>query len=259
MARVHPRGPRERTLVLLAHLDAAHTGLMWHPAVTGLWARQAARTGRSPSPGTLPLLAFAAAAFGPRPVRAAGRALLAASLALSADVARSGTVPGANDNACAAAGLVELAGRFAAEPLERTEVILVATGCEESGMGGAAAWLRRARAELDPATTLVVGLDQIGAGEPHVLTGEGPPLIACYRDSDVARTALPRFHAAGWTDPIVARFAGLPALSIVGVRDGGFPNYHLPTDTPDQVDWGAVERCLGAARDIAIDFDAERS
>ena len=255
VARVHPRGPRQRTLVLMAHLDAAQTGLLWHPAITGLWARQAARTGKSPSPGTLPLIAFAAAALGPRPVRAAGRALLAASLALSLEVARNRAVPGANDNACAAAGLVELVEVFAASPLERTEVIAVATGCEESGMGGAAAWLRRARAELDPATTLVVGLDQIGAGDPHVLTGEGPPLIASYRAEDVARTDLPRFHAAAWTDPIVARLAGLPALSVVGVKDGGFPNYHRPRDTPDRLDWAAVERCLDAARDIATSFD----
>ena len=122
-------------------------------------------------------------------------------------------------------------------------------------MGGAAAWLRRARAELDPAT-LVLGLDQIGGGRPHVLTGEGPPLIARYRDEDVERTGLPTYHAAGWTDPILARFAGLRAVSIVGVEDGGFPNYHLPTDTPDRVDWDAVELCLSAARRIARDFDA---
>ena len=51
-------GERERTLVLMAHIDTAQTGLMWHPAFTGMWARQAARTGKSPSPGTLPLVAF---------------------------------------------------------------------------------------------------------------------------------------------------------------------------------------------------------
>jgi Peptidase family M28 len=252
---VHPRVRRERTLVLIAHIDTAQTGLMWHPAFTGLWKKQARRTGKSPSPGTLPLIAFALAAIGTRRVRMVARALLTLSLALTADVARHRAVPGANDNACAAAGLVDLIAGFALEPLERTEVIAVATGCEESGMGGTAAWLRRARAELDPATTLVLGLDQIGAGQPHVLTGEGPPLAARYRDQDVARTGLPTYHAAGWTDPILAGFAGLPALSIVGVEDGGFPNYHLPTDTPDRVDWGAVDRCLGAARRIARDFD----
>jgi Zn-dependent M28 family amino/carboxypeptidase len=230
----------------MAHIDAAQTGLMWHPAFTGLWRKVAKRTGKSPSPATTALIGFALRS----------RALLALSLALTLDVARHGPVPGANDNACAAAGLVELMREFAADPFERTEVIAVATGCEESGMGGAAAWLRRARDEFDPATTLVVGLDQIGAGDPHVLTGEGPPLIAHYRSEDVERTGLPTYHAAGWTDPIMARHAGLPAVSIFGIEDGGLPNYHVPTDTPDRVDWGAVDRCLAAARRIARDFDA---
>jgi hypothetical protein len=261
VARVHPRGARRRTVVVMAHHDAAQTGLMWHPAFTGMWAAQARRTGKAGSPGTLPLLALGAIAAGGRRSRAAGGALLATTLALAAEVALRPTVPGANDNAAAAAGLVALVDRFAREPLEHTELIAVATGCEESGMGGAAAFLRGARGELDPATTLVVGLDQIGAGDPHVLTGEGPPGIASYRLGDLrwadrAGAAVPRFHAAAWTDPILAVFAGLPAISIVGVKDGGFPDYHLPTDTPDRVDWTAVDRCLELAVGVATAFDA---
>ena len=252
VARVHARGRRERTIVFLGHIDTAQTGLMWHPAFTGQWKRVARRTGKSPSPATTALAGFALAAAGSR----VGRVLLGLSLLLTLDVARNRSVPGANDNACAAAGLVDLIAGFAREPLERTEVIAVAVGAEESGMGGTRAWLRRSRGELDPETTLVVGLDQIGAGDPHVLTGEGPPLIAHYRSEDVERARLPTYHAAGWTDPILARFAGLPAISIVGVLDGGFPNYHVPTDTPDRVDWGAVERCLGSARRIARRFDS---
>ena len=257
VARVPSRERAQRTVVFMAHIDTAQTGLVWHPAVTGMWAKQAARTGKSPSPATLPLLAFAATAFGRGRLRAAGRAVLALSIAAAADVARNDAVPGANDNGCAAAGLAELAERFAADPLDRTDVVVVATGCEESGMGGAAAWLEQARP--DPATTLVVGLDQIGAGDPHVVTGEGPPLLAHYRDADVERARLPRYHTAAWTDPIVVRFAGVPAISIVGVRDGGFPNYHQPSDTPDRVEWDAVDRCLDAAARIARDFDAEAS
>jgi hypothetical protein len=35
------------------------------------------------------------------------------------------------------------------------------------------------------------------------------------------------------------------------VREGGFPNYHLPSDTPDQVDLSCVETCVTAAERIA--------
>ena len=55
-----------------------------------------------------------------------------------------------------------------------------------------------------------------------------------------------------WTDPALGRLAGLPAISILSVRDGGFPNYHLPSDTAENVDLGCVERCLEAARELAL-------
>jgi hypothetical protein len=61
-----------------------------------------------------------------------------------------------------------------------------------------------------------------------------------------ARAGVPlrRWRIGGWTDPVLARLAGLPAISLLSVRDGGFPNYHRPTDTPDKVDWGCVEACV---------------
>ena len=126
-------------------------------------------------------------------------------------------------------------------------------------MAGMFAWLRGEGVELDPERTLVIGLDTIGSGEPVVLEAEGGVWPVRYREEDVERAAaagLRRWRLGAWTDPAVAALAGLPALSILSVRDGGFPNYHLPTDTPDRVDWAAVDRCLAAARRIARDFDA---
>jgi hypothetical protein len=49
----------------------------------------------------------------------------------------------------------------------------------------------------------------------------------------------------------MARLGGLPALSLLSVRDGGFPDYHLPSDTPDNVDYDCVEACVRAAWGIA--------
>ena len=43
----------------------------------------------------------------------------------------------------------------------------------------------------------------------------------------------------------------LPALSLVSIRDGGFTNYHLPTDVPEHVDWDSVEVCARLAEGIA--------
>jgi hypothetical protein len=258
VARVPARGEPRRTLVLVAHHDAANTGLMWNPRLVGPSMRRAARTGRVPSFAAPLELALAGVALG---FRRLGGALLALGIALFLDVARGATVPGASDNATGVAALLALVEGFARDPLDGVEVVALVPGCEESGMGGMAAWLRSVEGKLDPSRTLVLGVDTLGAGEPVVLGAEGPLLAARYREEDVAlaeraavRAALPpprRFRIGGWTDPVLALFAGLPAISILSVRGGAFPNYHLPTDTPDRVDWRSVEDCTRLAAAVA--------
>ncbi len=62
-----------------------------------------------------------------------------------------------------------------------------------------------------------------------------------YREADVAQVeraaddagvALKRWRLGAWTDPVLARVRGLPAASVLSVKDGGFPHYHLPSDFP---------------------------
>lgn len=253
LARVPAVGERRRTLVLIAHHDAARTGLMWDPRLV--------RLSRGGSFATLPAAAFALAV--PRRTRRLGRALLAGLIALQLDLARGAVVPGASDNATGVAAVLALVERWAREPLPGCEVIAVFPGCEEAGMGGTAAWLRQEGAALDPATTLVLGLDTLGAGEPVVAASEGPLVPVRYRERDLAwadagaaAAGLPaptRARIGGWTDPALTLFAGLPTISLLSMRDGLFTNYHLPTDTPDRVDWDSVGRCLeiGAATGAA--------
>lgn len=268
LARVPAAGEARRTLVLVAHHDAAHTGLVWHPSVAGLATRRAAETGKVDSFANATFGAFGLVAAGSvlgrrgRALRRAGAALLALQCALLADVARGETVPGASDNASGVAAVLELVRRFAAEPFPDTEVAVVIPGCEESGMGGMAAWLRGEGSALDPERTFVLGLDTLGAGEPIVCWGEGPTLTERYRDEDLDRVdrgadhaGLPRprrFRIGGWTDPILAVQCGLPAVSVLSVNEeGAFTNYHRPSDTPENVDWDSVGRCLRLAEGTA--------
>ena len=258
LARVPAAGgrPARRTLVLVAHHDAAQTGLMWrHP-----WLAGTARSRDEVSSfATGPEVGFALTALG---FRRAGAALLALALYGALDVARSPTVPGASDNATGVAAVLALVERFARDPLDGADVLIVLPGCEESGMGGMAAWLRSDEARaLDPQRTLVLGLDTLGAGEPVVLAAEGPPRRQRYRAADLAwadagaeRAGLPRprrFTIGGWTDPVLALDRGLPAISLLSVRGSGFTNYHLPSDTPERVDWESVDACVALARATA--------
>lgn len=134
-------------------------------------------------------------------------------------------------------------------------------------MGGMAAWLAEAAPDLDPATTLVLGLDTLGGGRPVVLTAEATLLTQRYREEDLeladrgaARAGVPvpeRWRLGTWTDPVLARFAGFPALSILALGPGYLPHHHLMSDTPANVDWGSVDACIRLAAGIVAEAGAE--
>jgi hypothetical protein len=281
VGRVPAVGPRRRTLVLVAHHDTTHTGIGWrHPELIGYGTGDRLRglLGKPPdpnvmdSPATSVKLAFGAVAagslVGSRSLRAAGATVLGISLALALDVARSPSVPGASDNATGVAAVLALVERCAADPLPGTEVIALLVGCEESGMGGMGEWIRGEGSRLDPSTTLVLGLDTLGAGEPIVARAEGSIVPWRYRPGDLDwadrgadRAGVPRprrVQLGGWTDPLLAVHAGLPAVSLLSATGNRFTNYHQPTDTPDRVNWGSVAACLTLANGITEEWAAAR-
>ena len=244
VARIGSRRRTERTFVLVAHLDAQRTGLIWNRHVTEPGAKRRLRT-RSMMPSALlsaPVLL------------SRSRALKALGLALLLDTATSPTVPGANDNASGVAAVIEVGRRLLEDPLEETEVLLVLPGAEEAGMGGMRAFLRDH--PLDPARSFVLGLDTVGSGTPIVAEAEGALLPHRYREEDVARVqGAQRWRIAAYTDPILARFAGIPSASILSVGEHGFyTRYHRTDDVPEHVDLGCVARCAAIAEATARAF-----
>lgn len=266
VARIPGRGEVRTTLVLVAHHDAARTGTVWRRELMEAGAaRRLRRRTIDPfvAPTTLALLL--AALPRPRAARRIGQALLTVALAALADIGTSRTVPGASDNASGVAAVLELARRFAAEPLDGVDVRVVLPGSEEAGMGGMRAFLQTHH--VDPASTFVLGLDTLGAGTPIVLTSEGGIAPHRYREQDVERVedaaraaGLPlpeRWRVGAWTDPILAVFAGLPAASVLSIGSKGiYPNYHRPSDVPEHVDWASVDACVALAAATAAELSA---
>jgi hypothetical protein len=262
VARAPARGTARTTLVLVAHHDAARTGLVWRRELMEAGAARRLRR-RVIDPFLLPpAIALLLAAT---PARRFSRLPLALALAANVDIALSRTVPGASDNATGVAAVLELVRRFLAEPLEGVDVLAVLPGGEEAGMGGMAAFLREHA--LDPAATFVLGLDTLGAGKPIVLTADVGVLPHRYREQDVARVenaarvagleAPERWRVGGWTDPILAVFAGLPAVSLLSIGPKGiYPNYHRPSDLPENVDWESVDACVELAAATAAQLAA---
>ena len=60
---------------------------------------------------------------------------------------------------------------------------------------------------------------------------------------------------AVYTDPILARFAGMPTVSILSVGDHGmYTHYHRMDDVPEHVDLACVEQCVAIAEGTARAF-----
>lgn len=273
VARIPGCGPARRTVVLVAHLDAARTGLAWHPRVNAFGAARRLRTRKAdPVMGlqAVGLLAAAAGALGgrrraARPVAIAGAVLNAAGVALNLDIARSPVVPGANDNATGVAVALELARRLSAAPLDHVDVVVALVGCEETGMGGFHAFLTARRHELEPATTFVLGLDTLGCGTPILAAAEGTMRTYAYAEADLAlveagalRAGEPlpaRWRIGAWTDPLLALTRGIPAASLLSIGPGYYPHYHHPSDLPEHVDWGSVGACARIAAGTLAELD----
>jgi hypothetical protein len=257
-ARIPAPGRQRRTVVVVAHHDAAHNGFVWYPATVDAGRRLAAWTGTTPSYMGLPVMAMLAIAALPTLLQRVGQAVLGVSIAFAVQSAFSKTVPGANDNASGVAGLLELGRRLAADPIDGVEVILLSPGGEEAGGVGIAGWLKQEGANLDPATTLFVGLDSIGSGEPVVSVRES--MTGRYRKEDVqfveraadrAGLARPRRVGLGAiSDPLVARYGGFHSVSLLSWRDGMIANLHRTSDVPANVDWTSAERVTDLAHAV---------
>lgn len=253
------REPRLR-IVLLAHADAAFTGVLFQPEfVARFGAKPGSPLFKSLRVATLALAGLAAVdgaqlVFGKHAALSAARAvltvppLLAAALNLDI-VVRNQIVPGAADDLSGVAGLLLLARRLEGRVPDDVEVVFVATGCEESGLGGAQALARDMRSRWDPATTVVLGLDSLANGDLCYYT-EGEvfpvPLAPWLQGTLDAVAAAHEEHRGvvsfeipvGGTDAIPFAMAGYPAVTIGRVdRKTGIPrHYHVPTDTPENME-----------------------
>ncbi|WP_062992973.1 M28 family metallopeptidase [Nocardia anaemiae] len=262
-ARIPAAAEARRHLVLVAHHDAAQTGLVWGPAAVAASRYLSRQTGRA-IPSHLPALAaLSAMAVPSRSVRTAACAVLAGTAALMIQSMRSPTTPGANDNASGVATVLELARRLAAAPLPETEIHLVLPGGEEVGSLGIQAWLEHIDGRLDPQRTLVVNIDAVGSrghlvvARHESLTGriaggcvERAVNTAAEADIEISTATLPNP-----TDAVALTRAGLPTISLLSGEDGWISHLHRMSDTIDNVDWQTVNDAVTLTELIAKGWD----
>jgi len=255
-----PNAPE--TVVIVAHHDAAHTGLLFHPGLVPLVNRVApgwyAKQTTSTHTGRLlvlgPAVVALSSALGLRRLRRFGTCWSAATAAVLADVARSPVVAGANDNLSAVAVLLAMAEEFVKHPATGVRLLLLSTGSEESFMEGMRGFVRRHRSELDPASTRFLALECVGS--PHLILIEGEGMLrmrdydhslrdelqAAADEADVELWRGLRLGAGG-TDALPALRSGYRSACIAACTDLKVPaNYHWKTDVPENLSWQTIER-----------------
>lgn len=261
----------ERTLVVLAHHDAAPTGMVFDQSLQRSLARHfpnvVARIDTSPPlwwPVVAgPALAALGAATRARRAAAAGTLLSALTVALGADIARSRIVPGANDNLSAVAALVALAEQLRKRPVGGVRVLLASCGAEEVLQGGIYGFVARHLSRLPRDTTFVLNLDTVGSPELIMLEGEGTFLMERYpgpafRDlveRAARRTGVPLRRgllSRTSTDSVIPARAGYPTATLASLEPQTklLSNYHLMTDTPENLRYDTVAQSVTVARAV---------
>jgi hypothetical protein len=265
----------DRTLVVLAHHDAAPTGVIFDQRPQKWLARRfpdlvAGADSSAPLWWPIigaPLLIAVGALTGRRRVTRVGLGALATTTALGADIARDRIVPGANDNLSGCAALVGLAQRRDLP----VRVLLASCGAEEVLQGGIYAFRDAHLDALDPSKTWVLNLDTIGSPELFLIEGEGTLRVQDYPDPgfrDLIAGAARRvsgelrrgLRARSSTDAVIAAKAGFPTATLCSWDPATklLTDYHLPTDTPDRLHYETIERAVDVVAAVAQDLAAAR-
>jgi peptidase M28-like protein len=247
----------ERTVVVIAHHDSAHSGLVFHPAVPPLADRLGLIERTDTSPPLMapviggPILAVLGALTGRRLLAKLGLLLGIGSVAAMADIGARKVVPGANDNGTSVVALLALARRFAAEPPQGTRVILLSTGSEESFSEGMKAFGERHFSSLPVESTFFLCLESIGSPHLLVLRGEGflrmreyPPRALAFMDGladELGIWLFPNLRLHNGTDGLESAAAGYETAVLAGCTDLKQPaNYHWSHDLAANVDFDTV-------------------
>ena len=229
----------------------------------------------------MPLLAVTAARLGGVDadwlaiVQLIPTAICLVSVALLIDIALSGVVPGAYDNASGVAAVLSVAQQLDADPPQNLDLWVVLPGAEECNCEGMARWVTAHRDELDRESTVFLNVDSVSYGDPHYLTSEGAIVSynldrrlveLCEAIATADREGEDRYRARPLripfhSDALPANTRGFRAISVVGVEDGvSPPYYHTHEDTSDKLDDDSMQRAIDFTVELIrqVDRDAGR-
>ena len=254
-------GPQDapRTLVFLAHHDAPHAGLVFHPELPRYLLRKYPKLVEhaKTTPPTMwgaffgPLGVALAQLFGFKKLRIFSALLSAGYTAAMADIGLRRVVDGANDNLSGVAASMSLAKALAADPPRNTRVILLFPGSEEGFQEGMRAWFVRHRHELPRESTLFINHETLGSPHLVLMEGEGMLGITDYPEDfkrfiqatadDLGIFLWRELRTRNASDSLIPLRAGYKCALFVSCDELKAPtNYHWYTDTAENVNYATV-------------------
>jgi Peptidase family M28 len=265
----------DRTLVLVAHHDAGHGGMVFdHSFADTIEDRWPGFIGQFKTYPPImwptiagPLFTALGGLTGSRKLLGAGVTFGVGTAAAMADIARSPVSPGASDNLSAVGVLLGVAEALRAQPLDGVRVLLVSTGSEESFMEGMRRFMDRWAPDLPKDRTTVVCLETLGCPRLALIEGEGMAWMTDYpqatRDlvADVAEEAgidlVRGLRTRAATDGLIALRAGYPSALLASVDQRNIPSHwHCPCDVADNVDFDTVDQatalCVALAQRLTL-------
>lgn len=244
VAIIPPSGEHRRDVILMGHLDSNHAGLIFRsPSTVNAWRIFSSICGFNFYSQIVlygvGLITQSRLIWPWLTLPAAINAVILGVVMVEAALAPLSK--GANDNATGAGLVLVLAEQLASIPLKHTRVWLVCTGCEEVKHYGAADFYRRHRDEL--VNPQAIAFEMLGRDGPGYLMRESTiKLFTIHASAEMVRLAASVAHQhpdlgahptkveGGHTEMADAIHAGVPAITIAGIDEGGT---RLNYDGPD--------------------------
>jgi hypothetical protein len=263
----------DRTIVVMAHHDAAHTAFFFNPAITEAvgenapWVFENSDTSPPLMWPTVagPAVVAAGAALGSRKLAGLGTLISAGSAAFMAHIGTGEVVPGANDNGTGCVAQIAIAHAFADRPPENTKILFLSTS-EEALCEGMGLFMERHAAELPTNRTFFLCLDTVGSPELLVLRGEGmlklreyPAASLDLLDStaeELGIELMPNLRLRNATDGVFPLAAGYQCVSVASCNQWKNPsNYHWKTDTPENVHYDTLADAIRLSEAVIRKLD----